>query len=183
MNYALRIVYCAQLTLLRSHRWYNSSQNFAIFLSKESRESSIDCLMLVEIISVNDLKDDQAEVIHTYRVSAAFASSYARRRKSWRRSFQRILQYDSTRNQCLQIIATMIVWEADIMISLVLLLWEELTNFFLRFARQDSTYTSTNFQHEINKKSWVNEFCDSFDAGNWYLTGFKSFIFSLRNSS
>ena len=176
-------MYCAQLTLLRSHRWYNSSQNFAIFLSKRSRESSIDRLVPVGMVSVNGLKDGQAGVIHTYRVSAASASSYARRRKSWRRSFQRILQYGSTRGRCLQIIATVAAWGAGTMVPLVLLLWGELANSFLRFARRDSTFTSADFQHEINKNSWVGEFCGSFGAGSWYLAGFKSFIFSLGNSS
>ncbi len=52
------------------------------------------------------------------------------------------------------------------MIPLVLLLWGELANSFLRFARRDPTYTSADFQHEINKKSWVGEFCGSFGAGN-----------------
>jgi len=166
-------VYCAQLTLLRSHRWYNSSQNFAIFLSKRSRESSIDRLVPVGMVSVNGLKDGQAGVIHTYRVSAASASSYARRRKSWRRSFQRILQYGSTRGRCLQIIATVAAWGAGTMVPLVLLLWGELANPFcglrgeiLPLLRRTSSMRSTKIRGWANSAAASVLVVDIWQASN-----------------
>ncbi|KAL6721610.1 hypothetical protein ACLMJK_000714 [Lecanora helva] len=68
-------------------------------------------------------------------------------------TYRRLLYYGSIRGRCLQVIATFAAWGAGTMIPLVLLLWGELANDFLRFARRDATYTSAKFQHEINKKS------------------------------
>lgn len=81
MNYALRIVYCA-LCIVLSSPYCVHVQNSVIFLSKRPREPPIDRLVPVGMASVNGLKDGQAGVIHTYRVSAASAPPYARRRKS-----------------------------------------------------------------------------------------------------